>query len=91
MYTLKTELLKKHLDIFNTLPCYEDISNITKILFYAKNKMIELLNNKIKKRKKQRAIKLIKFHLYPKCESHIGIAQAFKRNLECLLFNFEDN
>lgn len=35
MYTFKTELWKKHLDIFSPLLCYEDICNITKILYYA--------------------------------------------------------
>ena len=40
MYAFKTDLWKKNINIFSTLPCYEDIANITKILFYAKKIVI---------------------------------------------------
>lgn len=36
MYAFKTDLWKENINIFSTLPCYEDVANIIKILFYAK-------------------------------------------------------
>ena len=40
MYAFKTDLWKNNLNIFSTLSCYEDVCNITKILFYAKKIVI---------------------------------------------------